>query len=145
MCVLTAHQQAVPRNTILKLDQLITLQGSLSIQQKESPTSLTFFKNKDFMYLFMRDTERERERQRHRHGEKQAPCWEPDVGLHPGTPGLQPGPKGWRQTAEPPRGPPHISHFKSKSKDARLGQSVEHAILDLRVISLSPTLGLELT
>ena len=36
----------------------------------------------------MRDThrerERERERQRHRQREKQAPCREPDVGLHPG-------------------------------------------------------------
>ena len=33
------------------------------------------------------------ERQRHRRREKQAPCWEPDVGLDPGTPGLCPGPK----------------------------------------------------
>ena len=31
----------------------------------------------------MRDTERERERQRHRQREKQAPCREPDAGLHP--------------------------------------------------------------
>ena len=34
----------------------------------------------------------ERERQRHRRREKQAPHWEPDVGLHPGTPS-HPGPK----------------------------------------------------
>ena len=34
-----------------------------------------------------------RERQRHRRREKQAPCWEPDVGLDPGTPGSHPGPK----------------------------------------------------
>ena len=29
---------------------------------------------KDFIYLFMRDTDRERVRQRHRQREKQAPC-----------------------------------------------------------------------
>ena len=42
---------------------------------------------KDF-YLFIheRHTERERERQRHRQREKQA-LHEPDVGLHPRTPG----------------------------------------------------------
>ena len=34
----------------------------------------------------MRD--RERERQRHRQREKEAPCREPDVGLDPGSPGL---------------------------------------------------------
>ena len=46
---------------------------------------------KDFIYLFMRGTERER--QRHKQREKQALCREPDVGLHPGTPGPHPGPK----------------------------------------------------
>ena len=45
---------------------------------------LSLFK-KDFIYLFMRD--RERERQRHRQREKQAPCREPDEGLHFRTPG----------------------------------------------------------
>ena len=35
--------------------------------------------------------ERERERQRHRQREKQAPGKEPDVGLHPGSPGSGPG------------------------------------------------------
>ena len=39
----------------------------------------------------MRDTERERDAQRHRQREKQAPYQEPDVGLHPGTPGSHPG------------------------------------------------------
>ena len=39
----------------------------------------------------MRD--RERKRQRHRQREKQAPCREPDVGLHPGSLGSHPGPK----------------------------------------------------
>ena len=50
---------------------------------------------KDFIYLFMRDTERERERerQRHRQREKQASCRKPDAGLDPGTPGPHPGRK----------------------------------------------------
>ena len=37
----------------------------------------------------MRDTHTER--QRHRQREKQAPSKEPDVGLHPGSPGSHPG------------------------------------------------------
>ena len=48
---------------------------------------LSFFK--DFIYLFMRDTERER--QRHRQREKQALCREPDAGLDPRSPGSHPG------------------------------------------------------
>ena len=40
-----------------------------------------------FIYLL------ERERQSHRRREKQAPCGEPDSGLHPGAPGSRPGPK----------------------------------------------------
>ena len=47
--------------------------------------SVGLFRNsyflKDFIYLFMRDTERER--QRHRQRGKQAPCRGPDVGLDP--------------------------------------------------------------
>ena len=39
----------------------------------------------------MRDTQRERERQTHRQREEQAPCREPDVGLHPRTLGSRPG------------------------------------------------------
>ena len=46
---------------------------------------------KDFIYLFMRDTERESERQRHRQREKQAPRREPNVGLDPGILGSRPG------------------------------------------------------
>ena len=38
---------------------------------------------KDFIYLFMRDTQREK--QRHRPREKQTPHREPDVGLNPRT------------------------------------------------------------
>ena len=41
----------------------------------------------------MRDTQREIERQRHKQREKQAPCREPDVGLHPGSLGSGPEPK----------------------------------------------------
>ena len=41
-----------------------------------------FFIFKDFIYVFMRDTQSER--QRHRQREKQAPCREPDMGLYPG-------------------------------------------------------------
>ena len=43
---------------------------------------LLIFK-KDFIYLFMRDTERMR--QRHKQREKQAPCRKPDEELNPGT------------------------------------------------------------
>ena len=42
-------------------------------------------KIKDFIYLFMRNTDTERERQRPRQREKQAPCREPERGLDPGT------------------------------------------------------------
>ena len=44
---------------------------------------LCFFLNKDFIHLFMRDTERKS--QRHRQREKQASCKEPYVGLDPGS------------------------------------------------------------
>ena len=56
---------------------------------------------KDFIYLFMRDTERER--QRHRQRKKQAPCREPDAGLDPRTPGSQPEPKADTQPLSPSR------------------------------------------
>ena len=52
-------------------------------------SSIYYIFLKDFIYLFMRDTERER--QRHRQREKQAPCREPDVGLDPGSPRSCPG------------------------------------------------------
>ena len=52
-------------------------------------TNFIFFK--DFTYL--REAQREREGQRHRQREKQAPCREPEVGLDPGSPGLQLRPK----------------------------------------------------
>ena len=46
-----------------------------------------YFFFKDFVNLFMRDTEREAETGRDRQREKQAPCWEPNLGLNPGSPG----------------------------------------------------------
>ena len=46
-----------------------------------------FFLIKEFIYLFLRDTERA---QRHRQREKQVACGEPDVGLDPRTPGSHP-------------------------------------------------------
>ena len=49
---------------------------------------LFFFK--DFIYLFMRDTQKEREAETQAE-EKQAPCREPNVGLNPRTPGSHPG------------------------------------------------------
>ena len=54
---------------------------------------------KDFIYLFMRDTEREK--QRHRQREKQAPRRDPDAGLDSGSPGSGPGLKA-ALTAEQP-------------------------------------------
>ena len=47
-------------------------------------------------------TERERERERDRQREKQAPCGEPDGGLHPRTPGSRPEPKADAQPLSPP-------------------------------------------
>ena len=53
----------------------------------------------------MIDTERERERQRHRRREKQTPCWEPDAGLDPGTPGSHPELKADAQLLSHPGAP----------------------------------------
>ena len=55
---------------------------------------------KGFIYLFMRDTVRER--QRHRQTEKQAPCREPDIGLHRRTPGSRPEQKAEAQPQSHP-------------------------------------------
>ena len=56
----------------------------------------SFFKR---FYLFIHDRQREAETQAE--GEKQAPCWEPDLGLDPGSPGSHPRLKQC-QTAGPP-------------------------------------------
>ena len=55
--------------------------------------------NEDFI-LFLH--ERQRERQRHRQTEKQAPCWEPNAGLDPRTPGSQPESKADTQPLSHP-------------------------------------------
>ena len=57
----------------------------------------------------MRDTQREK--QRHRQREKQAPCREPDVGLHPRTRGSHPEPKAGAQPLSHP-GNSALLHFK---------------------------------
>ena len=68
-------------------------------------TRLKIFKRlKDFIYLFMRDTEWDR--QKHRQGEKQVPCRKPDMGLHPRTPGSCPELKADAQPLSHP-GVPH--------------------------------------
>ena len=56
-------------------------------------------------YLFMIDIERQRHRQR----EKQAPCWEPDMWLDPGTQGSRPRPKAGAK----PLSHPGIRHIKN--------------------------------
>ena len=57
---------------------------------------------KDFIYLFMRDTDIER--RRHNQSEKQAPRGKPDVGLYTGA-WIMPGVEGRHSTTEPPRLP----------------------------------------
>ena len=74
---------------------------------------VTFFFFKDFIYLFMTDTERERQRQRHRQREKQAPCREPNVGLNPGTPGSRPGPKAGAKPLGHPGYPKMGNHYRA--------------------------------
>ena len=54
---------------------------------------------KDFIYLFIHETQRER--QRHRQREKQGPCNEPKAGLDPGTPGSGIEPKADAQPLSP--------------------------------------------
>ena len=60
----------------------------------------------------MRDTGRDRQR------EKQAPCREPDVGLHPGTPGSHSEPKADAQPLSHPGVPRNT--FRSSTNHHRL-------------------------
>ena len=62
----------------------------------------------------------ERERQRHRRREKQAPCWEPDVGLDPGTPGSCPGPKVGAKPLGHPGIPCYKFHTRNKCASSAL-------------------------
>ena len=75
---------------------------------------LYFFK--DFIYLFMRNTERERQNNRQR--EKQAPCSELHVWLSLGTPGSHPGLKADAQPLSHPGIPVGyiITHFLLDTK-----------------------------
>ena len=59
----------------------------------------------------MRDRERETDRQT----EKQAPCRESDMGLHPGTPGLRPGTKAGAKPLSHPGNPISILLNKFQS------------------------------
>ena len=70
----------------------------IKITHNSNHYRLEYFFKKDFIYLFMRHTERGRHRQR----EKQAPCREPDVGLHPGTAGSHAEPKADAQPLSHP-------------------------------------------
>ena len=86
------HLCLFPANLCLSLYILFSTHSQVSLlglTSDHGTPQLLFFK--DFIYLFMRDTERER--QRHRQREKQAPHKEPDVGLDPRTLGSRPGPK----------------------------------------------------
>ena len=67
--------------------------------------------------LFIYDRHRERERQRHRRREKQAPCWEPNVGLDPGTSGSCPGPKAGAKLLSHPGIPKIIITFNFNVKN----------------------------
>ena len=57
------------------------------------------------VFKFIYSWETQRERQRHRQWEKQASCWEPDMGLHPRTSGLMTWAEGRCSMTEPPRYP----------------------------------------
>ena len=83
--------------------------------KKNPMSSFYIYIFKDFIYLFMRDTERERERekQRHRQREKQAPYGQPDKGLNSRTPGSRPEPKVEAQPLSHPRCPLLSSFSKS--------------------------------
>ena len=65
----------------------------------------------------------EREKQRHRQREKQAPCWEPDVGLDPGTPGSRPVPKAGTKPLSHP-GIPLTKPFNGLSQPGAPMESV---------------------
>ena len=88
-----------------------------------------YFIFKDFIYLFMRDTEKEKMplafylfihkrhrdtgRERHRQREKLASCMEPDIGLDPGSPGSHPGPKAGAKPLSHPG--IHVFYFNGRS------------------------------
>ena len=64
-----------------------------------------------YLFIHGRHRKREREAETQAEREKQAPCREPDVGLHPETPGPRPGPKAGTKLLSHPR-IPNILSFK---------------------------------
>ena len=72
----------------------------------------------------MRDTHTQR--QRHRQREKQAPYWEPDVGLDPRTPGSHPRPKAGAKPLSHPGIPQCV--VLSKEWDMSLSCVSDHSV-----------------
>ena len=72
----------------------------------------------------MRGTEKKRERER----QKQAPCREPNVGPHPGTPGPCPELESRCPTTEPPRRP-LPDYFRKKSLLGRRHCATIHSLV----------------
>ena len=68
-----------------------------------------FFFLRFYLFIHERHTQREIEVETQAE-KKQAPCREPDVGLHPGTPGPCPGPKAGAKSLSHP-GCPKICFF----------------------------------
>ena len=75
---------------------------------------------------------RDRERQRHRQREKQAPCREPDMGLHPRSPGSHPGPK----VALKPLSQPGCPEFRLKQLHMASGYHTgQHTLTSLEEVT----------
>ena len=68
--------------------------------------SISFFFFLEILFIYSQETQRERQRSRRR--EKQAPCGEPNVGLHPRTPGSRPEPKAAAQPLNHPGAPGNL-------------------------------------
>ena len=72
------------------MDMSLSLKSNDFHLKLRNKTPILFFILK---ILFIHERHTDRERQGHRQREKQAPRREPDIGLHPGTPGPRPGSK----------------------------------------------------
>ena len=86
MCVLSNYRTQVIQvlNPVCHLEIYIKYTSRNFVPQLNFEV---FFFFKIYLFTHERQRERETERQRHRQREKQAPCGEPDMGLHPGSPG----------------------------------------------------------
>ena len=85
---------------------IIIIAINLNAKTKDWKSHFIFFFK---IYLLIHETQRERERQRQRQREKQAPRREPNVGLHPGTPGSHPGPRAGAIPLSHPGIPSHCN------------------------------------